>query len=386
MPSSSWSDHGWKAGPTARCAMATRIVPRNRFLSWDQAREMAASGLAEFGSHSYDLHRGIRGNPQGSSPPAAATWAYDPKTDRYETDAALQARVLADLQAFGRIDAPRSGPRAARRWPGRSAAPPGPPWRRRGRQVSPMSWAWRQSRPIPPVRWPSSAFIQLAIQLSATITLLRVDFGRTDPEQRRIVCVSLDRDRRAAREAETMPRLAAPSKISRRLGPSMVVLDTVCCRQSRASPSRRPGSRAASCRPKPISWASRRGKSVRAPAWRSVLHIDIACRRSQCRTRPCRRTGARDCPRRARRWHRASIRPGHFWRAGSDAHIVPALERPGRARPDHRRGRGRQPAQIVSRSRPGTARRRSVPTCGWALWRPAACPAHGPRPAPMWCF
>src|SRR4051812_8755525 len=57
-----------------------RRVPRSNFISWAEAREMQASGLVEFGSHSYRLHRGMQANPQGSSTPAAVTWRYDPAT------------------------------------------------------------------------------------------------------------------------------------------------------------------------------------------------------------------------------------------------------------------------------------------------------------------
>ena len=116
----------WMEGrPDGTVRYGDKDVPRTRFLSWDQAREMAASGLAEFGSHSWDLHRGIRGNPQGSSPPSAATWAYDPKTGRYETDGEQQARVLADLQRSVELMRLRLGhaPRSLA-WPfGRSSGP-----------------------------------------------------------------------------------------------------------------------------------------------------------------------------------------------------------------------------------------------------------------------
>jgi peptidoglycan/xylan/chitin deacetylase (PgdA/CDA1 family) len=74
-----------------------RMVPRSNFISWDEAREMQASGLVEFASHSFLMHRGIQGNPQGSSPPAAVTWAYDPATRRYEDDRQYAARIRADL-------------------------------------------------------------------------------------------------------------------------------------------------------------------------------------------------------------------------------------------------------------------------------------------------
>src|SRR5436190_111709 len=74
-----------------------RRVPRTNFISWAEAREMQASGLVEFGSHTYLMHRGIQANPQGSSTPAAVTWAYDPATRRYEDDRQYAARIRADL-------------------------------------------------------------------------------------------------------------------------------------------------------------------------------------------------------------------------------------------------------------------------------------------------
>jgi peptidoglycan/xylan/chitin deacetylase (PgdA/CDA1 family) len=72
-------------------------VPRSNFISWDEAREMQESGLVEFASHSYDLHRGVRANPQGNLTPAAVTWQYDPRTRTYEDDAQHIARIRADL-------------------------------------------------------------------------------------------------------------------------------------------------------------------------------------------------------------------------------------------------------------------------------------------------
>jgi biofilm PGA synthesis lipoprotein PgaB len=38
--------------------LGDNLVPgTDALISWDQAREMARSGLVEFASHSYDLHR-----------------------------------------------------------------------------------------------------------------------------------------------------------------------------------------------------------------------------------------------------------------------------------------------------------------------------------------
>jgi poly-beta-1,6-N-acetyl-D-glucosamine N-deacetylase len=72
-------------------------VPRSNFVSWAEAQEMQASGLIEFASHSYDLHRSVRANPQGNMIPSAITWQYDPRTRTYEDDAQYIARIRADL-------------------------------------------------------------------------------------------------------------------------------------------------------------------------------------------------------------------------------------------------------------------------------------------------
>lgn len=89
-----WMD----ASPDGTVLYGDTRVPREKFMSWAEAREMAASGLAEFASHSYNLHKGVLGSPQGSRPPAASTWIYDPRTGLHETDAAIQARILADFR------------------------------------------------------------------------------------------------------------------------------------------------------------------------------------------------------------------------------------------------------------------------------------------------
>ena len=74
-----------------------RTVPRNRFISWTQAREMQSSGLVEFVSHGYDIHHTVRGNPQGSLMPAATTRIYADDTG-YEAEPAQRARLRADLE------------------------------------------------------------------------------------------------------------------------------------------------------------------------------------------------------------------------------------------------------------------------------------------------
>jgi peptidoglycan/xylan/chitin deacetylase (PgdA/CDA1 family) len=89
----------WMEGrPDGTVLYGDRVVPRRNFLSWAEARELQASGLVEFASHSYNLHRGVLANPQGNMIPAAITWRYDPATQRYETDAQYRAGIRADLQ------------------------------------------------------------------------------------------------------------------------------------------------------------------------------------------------------------------------------------------------------------------------------------------------
>lgn len=67
------------------------------FVSWEQLREMQASGLVEIASHTHAMHQGVVGNPQGNLQPAAATRAWSP--DGYESEQAYRARVRADLAA-----------------------------------------------------------------------------------------------------------------------------------------------------------------------------------------------------------------------------------------------------------------------------------------------
>lgn len=75
-----------------------QIVDRDFFMNWQQIREMQASGLAEFGTHTHDMHHGILANPQGNELPAAGTHQYLPKLGRYENDDEYRKRVRDDLQ------------------------------------------------------------------------------------------------------------------------------------------------------------------------------------------------------------------------------------------------------------------------------------------------
>lgn len=67
-------------------------------MTWDQMREMQKSGLAEFASHSDNMHHGILANPQKNMQPAAITREYLPQTQNYESEQAYQQRVVDDLK------------------------------------------------------------------------------------------------------------------------------------------------------------------------------------------------------------------------------------------------------------------------------------------------
>jgi peptidoglycan/xylan/chitin deacetylase (PgdA/CDA1 family) len=117
---------GWmEERPDGKVLYGDKTVPRSTFVSWAEAREMQASGLVEFGSHSYDLHRGVLANPQGNLTPAAITWAYDKATGKYETDAQFKARIRADLaKARGQIAAHLGHAPRTLIWPyGRNGGP-----------------------------------------------------------------------------------------------------------------------------------------------------------------------------------------------------------------------------------------------------------------------
>ena len=112
-------------GPDGTVLYSDQMVPRDRFVSWEEAREMQASGLVEFASHSYDLHRGILSNPQGNQMPAAIARHYDPAAGAYEDDTQYRARIQSDLTRARDLMAARLGrPPRALVWPfGRYTGP-----------------------------------------------------------------------------------------------------------------------------------------------------------------------------------------------------------------------------------------------------------------------
>jgi biofilm PGA synthesis lipoprotein PgaB len=92
-----------------------RPVSRERFMSWQQLREIQDSGLVELASHTHDLHHGIPGNPQGSLRAAATTRLFDAATRRYETEPEYAARIASDLRQSTSLLRRRAG-RAPRVW------------------------------------------------------------------------------------------------------------------------------------------------------------------------------------------------------------------------------------------------------------------------------
>jgi biofilm PGA synthesis lipoprotein PgaB len=72
-------------------------VPRERFISWNEAREMARSGLVEFASHSYAMHETLLGNPQGNLMPASSFRQYEPGVG-YGSLEDFHTRIRADLK------------------------------------------------------------------------------------------------------------------------------------------------------------------------------------------------------------------------------------------------------------------------------------------------
>jgi len=76
---------------------ADKLVPRSKFLSLKELQEISRSGLVEIASHTYDLHHGVLGNPQGNTMPALTTFEYNKNTHEYESEEHYLNRVKSDL-------------------------------------------------------------------------------------------------------------------------------------------------------------------------------------------------------------------------------------------------------------------------------------------------
>ncbi|NJD08246.1 MAG: poly-beta-1,6-N-acetyl-D-glucosamine N-deacetylase PgaB [Methylococcaceae bacterium] len=80
------------------CPVGDGSRPADGLMTLTQLRELIDSGLVEMASHSYDLHRGLLGNPQGNEQPAGVTRRYDAAGRQYEADASYLARIRADMK------------------------------------------------------------------------------------------------------------------------------------------------------------------------------------------------------------------------------------------------------------------------------------------------
>lgn len=76
---------------------AGKQVPRSKFLSLKELKEISSSGLVEIASHTYDLHHGVIGNAQGNDMPALTTFEYNQSTDQYESEEHYFNRIKSDL-------------------------------------------------------------------------------------------------------------------------------------------------------------------------------------------------------------------------------------------------------------------------------------------------
>lgn len=73
------------------------MIDRNKFLSQKEIKEMVNSGLVEIASHTYSLHKGVLGNPQGNMQPAVKTRQWLSNKQRYEDEKSYQQRITNDL-------------------------------------------------------------------------------------------------------------------------------------------------------------------------------------------------------------------------------------------------------------------------------------------------
>jgi len=73
------------------------MIERSKFLSQKEIKEMVGSSLVEIASHSYFLHKGIAGNPQGNMQPAVRTRQWLSDKQRYEDEKSYEQRIHKDL-------------------------------------------------------------------------------------------------------------------------------------------------------------------------------------------------------------------------------------------------------------------------------------------------
>jgi biofilm PGA synthesis lipoprotein PgaB len=66
-------------------------------MTWDQLKDLSSRRLVEVVSHTYDLHKEVRYNPQGSVASAVNVRTYDSNKKTYETEEEYRARIEKDF-------------------------------------------------------------------------------------------------------------------------------------------------------------------------------------------------------------------------------------------------------------------------------------------------
>lgn len=85
------------------------IYKQKKFMTWEQIKEVADSGLVTIASHSEDLHHFVDANPQGNIEQAPSTFIYNPRTKHYETVQQFRERIRNDLAKSREIFSQRIG-------------------------------------------------------------------------------------------------------------------------------------------------------------------------------------------------------------------------------------------------------------------------------------
>lgn len=114
--------HGYPSVVTvvSRWADGQAIPPAyaGKVMGWNELRSLRQEPLVEIASHSHDLHRELKANPQADKSPAGVVRQYDDVHRRYETNQQFLRRIDDDLKsAIGRFrDELKLKPRALA-WP-----------------------------------------------------------------------------------------------------------------------------------------------------------------------------------------------------------------------------------------------------------------------------
>ena len=87
-------------------------------MTWDQIKELSSRRLVEVVSHTYDLHKEVRYNPQGNVASAVNIRAYDGNKKTYETEEEYRSRIETDFNIQNELFRKKLGftPRAIA-WP-----------------------------------------------------------------------------------------------------------------------------------------------------------------------------------------------------------------------------------------------------------------------------